>query len=93
MEQKTLNLLKRAYVVLADIHNQWQGRFTQQGQLLLCELRNTIAQETNREAEDIQDTLAWEVKNELIELANQHADDCRETPLGEQIEECGEIDA
>lgn len=52
-----LQLLKDSYKVLADIHNQWQGRNTAAGQGLLCRLRDRIAELTDRNPQDVQDNL------------------------------------
>lgn len=50
-----IDLLKQAYNILANIHNQWHGRNTQKGQALLIKLRDTIAEETNTSPQDVQD--------------------------------------
>jgi len=55
MDKDTLKLLQDSYKVLANIHNQWQGRHTGEGQLLLCRLRDTIATATNRPPVEVQD--------------------------------------
>lgn len=55
MNEFELELLKRSYSVLANIHNNWIGRHTAAGQKLLCDLRDTIAEKTGRPIQDVQD--------------------------------------
>lgn len=57
MTQKHLELLKDCYQVLGNSRNMWEGRATQKGQSLLCNLRDTIAEETGKSSEEVQNTL------------------------------------
>ena len=43
------------YTELADIHNEWPGRNTPEGQQRLCRLRDLICKATGRDAQDVQD--------------------------------------
>jgi hypothetical protein len=50
-----LAAIESEYIFLADIHNEWPGRHSPQGQLKLCRLRDLICKATGREAQDVQD--------------------------------------
>lgn len=47
--------IEREYVELADIHNNWHGRNTPNGQAKLCRLRDLISKHTGREPREVQD--------------------------------------
>lgn len=47
--------VEREYETLADIRNEWPGRYTPQGQAKLCRLRDLIAKATGRTEQDVQD--------------------------------------
>lgn len=47
--------VEREYETLADIRNEWAGRYTPQGQAKLCRLRDLIAKATGRTEQDVQD--------------------------------------
>lgn len=44
-----------AYGVLADIHNEWPGRNTREGQALLSDLRDGIAETFDKDPQFVQD--------------------------------------
>lgn len=44
-----------AYTILADIRHHWEGRHTIEGQGALIALRDSIAQATGRDPQDVQD--------------------------------------
>jgi len=44
-----------AYVLLADIRNEWPGRHTREGQLTLCLLRDAIAKACGIDPQEVQD--------------------------------------
>lgn len=50
-----LAAVESEYIFLADIHNEWPGRHTPEGQQKLCRLRDLICKATGREAQDVQD--------------------------------------
>lgn len=47
--------IEREYTELADIHNEWAGRHTPEGQMKLIRLRNLIAKATGRSEQNVQD--------------------------------------
>lgn len=47
--------LEREYIELADVHNNWPGRDTHQGQEKLCRLRDLIVKASGRSAQEVQD--------------------------------------
>jgi hypothetical protein len=50
-----LAAVESEYIFLADIHNEWPGRHTPEGQMKLCRLRDLICKATGRESQDVQD--------------------------------------
>lgn len=50
-----LAALQDSYAVLADIKNNWPNRHTQEGQALLCKMRDALCLATGRDAQDVQD--------------------------------------
>lgn len=50
-----LAAVESEYIYLADIHNEWPGRHTAEGQQKLCRLRDLICKATGHEAQDVQD--------------------------------------
>ena len=57
--RRRTTLLMRAYRVLAAIDNEWPTRNTPEGQSLLLDLRDAIAEETGMEHQYIQDEASW----------------------------------
>jgi len=51
-------LIRQAYAVLAPIDQHWHGRHTEQGQRLLCELRDAIAEHCDMDPESVQDAFS-----------------------------------
>lgn len=54
MNAKTFATLVDAYGVLADVHHNWPGRDSKDGQRLLCDLRNAISAESGLSDEFVQ---------------------------------------
>lgn len=54
MNSKTFGVLIDAYGVLADVHHNWPGRDTKDGQRLLCDLRDAISAESGLSDEFVQ---------------------------------------
>lgn len=50
-----LNAAQFAYLILADIHNEWPGRNTLHGQRVLCLLRDAIALAVGIDPQEVQD--------------------------------------
>lgn len=50
-----LAAVESEYIFLADIHNEWPGRHSADGQQKLCRLRDLICKATGREAQEVQD--------------------------------------
>lgn len=50
-----LAAVESEYIFLADIHNEWPGRHSPEGQMKLCRLRDLICKATGRDAQDVQD--------------------------------------
>jgi hypothetical protein len=50
-----LAAVESEYIFLADIHNEWPGRHSPEGQMKLCRLRDLICKATGREGQDVQD--------------------------------------
>lgn len=51
--------LQKAYSVLANIHHEWPGRNTREGQRLLCDMRDALSAASGIDAEEIQNKVAW----------------------------------
>jgi hypothetical protein len=62
MDKQTLQLIKDSYQVLGNIHNNWVGRHTYEGQLLLCRLRDKISEAENLSCEDVQNSIEHKEK-------------------------------
>ena len=56
---ESLKALCAAYAKFADIHCDWPGRHTLDGQRLLSTMRDAIAHDLKVEPQDVQDTLAF----------------------------------
>jgi hypothetical protein len=50
-----LSIVRRTYEQLADVQHQWPGRYTGEGQRLLCDLRDVLAKVSARDPKDVQD--------------------------------------
>jgi hypothetical protein len=51
----TTEILKEAYIKLLELGN-WPGRISTEGQELLCKLRGAIAQETDQDIQEVQES-------------------------------------
>lgn len=56
--------IEREYTTLADVHNNWPGRHTMQGQTKLCRLRDLIAAATGRGDQEVQDDYGMRASRE-----------------------------
>lgn len=53
---KILTAATAAYARLSEFRNNWPGRGSIEGQLLLCNLRDAIAEETGQTAQQVQES-------------------------------------
>lgn len=53
--KSALDTLQKSYRYFSDIHRDWTGRHTMEGQTMLSLMRDTIAELTGKSAREVQD--------------------------------------